>query len=110
MSWLQAGSRLSFILFVLCILLHCDFRLQVMLQTIDNAEPEERQELKFRVISVSPGATVSADDAEATIVLAASDFPLGLFEFQSDAAGAVTEACSFTFHILNSIAINIATY
>jgi len=50
---------------------------------VDNLEPEQRTTYIFQVTSATSGATVSADAAKSSVILAASDYPFGLFEFES---------------------------
>lgn len=64
---------------------------QVILQTTDDAIPEERREFTFLVTSATGAASVSPNKSQATIVYAASDSPFGLFGFDSDAAVSVSE-------------------
>lgn len=66
------------------------------MQTVDNVQPEERTEFVFQVASASSGATVSAETAKTTIVFAASDYPMGSFEFTSEDDLFVTEVCTVT--------------
>ena len=65
--------------------------LQVVLQTIDNPVPEERREFTFLVTSATGGATVSTDNSKSTIIYSASDYPFGLFGFNSASPVSISE-------------------
>lgn len=73
--------------------------LQVYLQTRDNLQPEERQTYTFQVISAAGGATISPQFSSSVITYAASDFPFGLFQFDSEAPVSITEVSIRPTHI-----------
>ncbi|KAJ8006188.1 hypothetical protein DPEC_G00125640 [Dallia pectoralis] len=53
----------------------------IRIKVLDDDLPEERSEYQLTLTSVTPGALISLSGQRTTIIVAASDFPYGLFSF-----------------------------
>ena len=89
------------------------------MQTRDDAEPELAETFSLEITSATGGATINPDGRMAKIVVVASDFPHGLFEFGQPTEVTVAESdrevgviyCSFvSVGNNNNLFIYIAPY
>lgn len=63
----------------------------LLFQALDDDMAEERRVYQLTLTSVTPGAEISPSAQRATVTMAASDLPYGLFSFPQGLVGASEE-------------------
>lgn len=78
------------------------FSFSFLLQAVDDDIPEEKRVYELSLTSLTPGADISLSHQRATITMAASDLPYGLFSFSQSSLSVMEDekSVSYIFYLV----------
>ncbi|XP_066512530.1 adhesion G-protein coupled receptor V1-like [Hoplias malabaricus] len=77
----------------------------IQLKALDDEIPEERRVYELSLVSLTPGSEISPGRHRATITIAASDLPYGLFSFSQSTLSATEEDRSVNVTVVRSMGL-----